>query len=245
MTKDNNITGRTFFDLISENKKLTIITIAILIFIICVIVYLGVHVKIGNIEIGQDKKDTIGQNNSINEIPIIIENEVLKGDNSKIKIKESPTQNLPIKTHETEIKVQNQTTKINNGIKNEIIGNNNNTNIGTNNGVIGNYNNINVNIGDTQRKLDEESKKQILILINQTVSKYNINDICIKMSALLGNSEAYIYAKEILNFLKIENIKVDEEINQVIKTPSIEGINVDIYPWSFNKKCIEIHVGYK
>lgn len=93
-----------------------------------------------------------------------------------------------------------------------------------------------------QRKLSELSKQQLLQLVHQTIETKNITDSCIELSAMAGNNEAYVFAAEIAQFLRQQNLKIGS-IGQFQRSPVVKG--VEIGADGFNKKCVTISVGYR
>lgn len=220
--------GRTFFDIIAEYPKLTFFSFLIILVIMVILIFLRVPFKVGGLEVG-DKP-------VIHDTIVKIKTDTQYIDGSPIYMKRIPQisrtkgspQNTRLKTGDTMVSVQNQPTNINTG---------------TNNGIIGNNNDVKVNVNEIQRRLDGASKQRLLQLINETFMKNkNIVDSTIYVSALSGNNEAFVFATEILQFLKVSNLNVDNFIGQFQQSPPIKGVEVGR---DFEAKNIVVKVGYR
>jgi hypothetical protein len=121
--------------------------------------------------------------------------------------------------------------------------NESNINTGVNYGIIGNNNQIKLNTAPPQRSLDDKSMEQLIVLVNQELSKKpKIKDGCIQILSVGGDSEAYNLANEMLNFLKNKNLNVRNDIGQFNRAPAIKGIQVGS---RMDENCLSIYVGYK
>lgn len=223
--------GRTVWDVISEHPKLTVLIFLIIILVIAVLIYLGFHFKYGNLEVGQNPKpihDTLittkVDTQFINEQQIPKKEPILK---TSPAIVERNIKKITVKSGDTVVTVQNQLA---------------NVNTGTNNGIIGNNNDIKVNVNALQRTLNPLARQQLITLIDSSFKKLKRTDSCISVLSVTGDSEALNFAKEILQFLKQQNLKVGESVGQFTQAPPIKGARVGI---TFDKKCISVLVGYR
>ncbi|MBL0145396.1 MAG: hypothetical protein IPP48_06200 [Chitinophagaceae bacterium] len=219
--------GRTFFDFIAEHPKLTFFSFLTLLLVAIVLIFLRVPFKVGSLEVG-DKPvvhDTIVETKT--DTQYIDKSTIVIKQAPPTRPTKDPTKSISVKSGDTIVTVQNQPANINTG---------------TNNGIIGNNNDVKVNVNEIQRKLNEPSKQQLLQLIYQTIEQKNITDSCIEVSAMAGNNEALIFATEILQFLKEQNLKASG-IGQFQRAPVVKG--VEIGASQFNKKCVTISVGYR
>ncbi len=222
--------GRTLFDVIAEHPKVTFYFFLSLVVVILVVasalVISGVRFKVGNLEIGGDVK-TVPDTVFISKT----DTQFVSVPLDKIKLSKSPifrkktTSKVSVKSGDTIVAVQNQPANINTG---------------TNNGIIGNDNDVQINVNEIQRKLNEPNKLKLLALINQSLEK----DISsrIEVSAVVGSSEAFNFANEILQFLTNQNLVVENYIGQFQQSPPVKGVEVG---FNKHKKCVTVMVGYK
>lgn len=113
-----------------------------------------------------------------------------------------------------------------------------NINTGT---VIGNVgDNGVVNIGDPQRKLNDDRKNKILEIMHEQAKINNVDTIkCITIASVMGNKDALNLATQIRDFLKTEFDNVPDFIGQFMQSPIINGVKI-----GYKKNCMEIKVGY-
>lgn len=212
--------GRTFFDLISEHpKKVFVIFIIILI----IIIILKIPVRWGELQ--------------VNSEPKIIYDTIVKEVRKTDTIRVTDYKPTISKKKKAEISVEDSTSKI--SVQNQPA----NINTGTNNGIIGNNNNLNVKVDEKQRKLSVESKKKLIDLISQIREQRKdvITENIIEVSSVSGSREAFLFATEIIDYLKSINYNVGKSVGQFQRHPVINGVLVE---FDSGRKRISIAVGY-
>lgn len=154
-------------------------------------------------------------------IPDIILKPKKYANNNNIGISDTFTNSSIKKIKKDYTSLKNQNTK--------------NINTGINNGIIGD--NSVMNISNKQRHLDEELKKELLQSINR-IKVNRVDDCRILVSSVMGNSEAFYFAKEILMYLQEIQLDVCEEIGEFC--PATQGITVE----AAKGNHIDIYIGH-
>jgi len=194
MTENDKKYGRTFFDIIAEHPKFTFIAFILLLFILVGVLIFKIPVKVGNVEIGNNKP-------FIHDTIVIIKIDTQYIDRSKT-VKPLSTmkskvnlKKISVKSGDTKVDVQNQPGNINTGINNGVIGNNGTVN---NNGI---------------------QPRKITIKDIEMVIAYCPDKTCQIRFVTYGiaDSEIYNVKKQLINLLKINGYNnIQQEFNVII-----------------------------
>ena len=229
LKKEDKKTGRTFWDFIHEHLIVSVIVaMSLIIMIGIVVVVYNIPVKIGNLEIGRKTAivhDTI--------IKTRVDTHYIKSKvNEQITLSSIKAQPKVLIKHDTVV----------------ILKGSSNVNSGTNNGIIGNNNDVKVNVNEIQRKLNAQTKQQLINLIKQEFERAKKEmKSCIQVSSSAGNSEAYNLAEEIVQFLKQQQFNVNSSIGQFQQSPPIKGVIVGYKKIHMEGRedCLGVEVGFK
>lgn len=216
--------GRTIFDLIAEHPKYTLAILIILFLTVILFALLKIPMKMGELEVGEKPKvthDTIVKT-TIDTQWVKVEPQSIKTDSRPVKKIENP------KPAKDTVVVINEKSNVNNGV---------------NNGIIGNNNDVKINVNEIHRKLDDASKQRLLDLIGKVIRDNSLTENSeVMVMSQMSDSEALAFAREIQNFLKQKNLKINDDIGQFQSSPIVAGVSI-----GFNKfeKKVEVRVGYR
>jgi hypothetical protein len=197
MANQNN-RGRTFWDLIAENSKMTFIIILILIVIISVLLFNGYALKSNFLTLEPEKK---------------LDKENIQTFDTAVAIKSVSFDTSQEITKPVVINKLNEQKKISQTEK--FNSNNSAVNVTSNNqsgGITANQ----VNIGAIPRNLDDKTQNQLLTIIKK-------KDEPIDISSVMGDAEAFRYANQINDFLKTQGYSKVDGVSQAIFSKPIIG----------------------
>lgn len=226
MATNSNNHGRTFYDFMSEHRTLTNLIVLLAFALLAFIVNRYTSIKAGPFEMSKEeskiKKDTV----------LKIERETIY-----VKAEKAPRNYNLQKSIPTQVKVTKGDTVIE--VKNQPA----NINTGTNNGIIGNDNSVFFSNGGIQRKLTEKDQIGLKEDVNKFLEKEKLDKTCFINVLAIGDNEAQVYAKEILNSLKKQGFNVAKNIGSYQRNPPIEGVAVEFKEVN-SIKLMHILVGY-
>lgn len=219
--------GRTFFDFISEHPKSAFGIFIVLIIIIVLLLLLKIPITYKDFEVGKISEMNISDTSAAsNPETLYVEVPIVKTLITNTQVEPNSEVVISQTNIDTSIIVRNAPANINTG---------------TNNGIIGNNNEVKITSKAPQRKLDDSNKQVLLNLIRELkISKKLPDTILIEVFVIPAHDEANILAKEILAFLKTQNINVKNEVIESIRMPTPKGVEV-----SFYARHIAIWVGYQ
>jgi hypothetical protein len=197
MANQNN-RGRTFWDLIAENSKMTFIIILILIVIISVLLFNGYALKSNFLTLEPEKK---------------LDKENIQTFDTAVAIKSVSFDTSQEITKPVVINKLNEQKKISQTEK--FNSNNSAVNVTSNNqsgGITANQ----VNIGAIPRNLDDKTQNELLTIIKK-------KDEPIDISSVMGDAEAFRYANQINDFLKTQGYSKVDGVSQAIFSKPIIG----------------------